>query len=72
MGLEFCAGDGGKDSCDGDSGGPFMIEKEYNDISSYIQYGIESRGPKQCGSGVPGVYTNVMEYMEWILNNVRA
>lgn len=72
VGLEFCAGEKNKDSCGGDSGGPFVIQTEYKDISSYIQYGIVSRGPVNCGSGKPGVYTDVMEYMKWILNNIKS
>ncbi|XP_062534545.1 trypsin beta-like [Armigeres subalbatus] len=47
----ICAGDMGVDSCDGDSGGPA--------VQSGIQYGIVSWGATTCGTGLPGVYTNI-------------
>ncbi|XP_019529951.3 trypsin beta [Aedes albopictus] len=47
----ICAGDIGSDSCDGDSGGPA--------VQDGIQYGIVSWGGTICGTGLPGVYTNI-------------
>lgn len=71
MDKKFCAGDEGKDSCRGDSGGPLMIEDEYRDKDRMIQFGIVSFGPQQCGSTIPGVYTDVRKYINWILDNIR-
>ncbi|XP_046971427.1 CLIP domain-containing serine protease 14D-like [Vanessa cardui] len=68
---QFCAGELGKDSCDGDSGGPFMVENKANGKYRMIQYGIVSYGPKICGTATPGVYTNVVSYMDWILSNMK-
>ncbi|XP_047526263.1 CLIP domain-containing serine protease HP8-like [Pieris napi] len=68
---QFCAGELKKDSCNGDSGGPLMMKANYNDVNSYVQYGIVSHGPTQCGSSFPGVYTDVREYVDWILDNIK-
>ncbi|XP_068619146.1 CLIP domain-containing serine protease HP8-like [Battus philenor] len=68
----LCAGELGKDSCKGDSGGPLMLEGKYvNGASRFIQHGIVSHGPSQCGSSFPGVYTDVSWYMKWILDTIR-
>lgn len=71
---QLCAG--GRrdmDSCLGDSGGPLQAPGIYfNGRVKYIQYGIVSFGLKSCGTaGVPGVYTNVTYYMDWILDTLR-
>ena len=44
----------GKDSCNGDSGGPLIT----NEARGYpwFQVGIVSFGTAQCGKGVPGIY----------------
>ncbi|XP_045483874.1 CLIP domain-containing serine protease 2-like [Pieris rapae] len=68
---QFCAGDFKKDSCNGDSGGPLMMKANYNGVNSYVQYGIVSKGPIQCGSSFPGIYTDVREYVDWILDNIN-
>lgn len=53
----LCAGRGiGRDACNSDSGGPITTEQ-------YV-IGIVSFG-KGCGS-LPGVYTNVVNYLQWI------
>ncbi|XP_050354196.1 CLIP domain-containing serine protease HP8-like [Nymphalis io] len=67
----LCAGEVGKDSCKGDSGGPLMLEELYNDIYRMIQFGVVSYGPQQCGSATPGVYTDVRQYVKWILDNIE-
>ncbi len=33
--------------------------------------GVVSFGSEKCGVGLPGVYTNVEHYMNWILQNLR-
>ncbi|XP_065073631.1 CLIP domain-containing serine protease B4-like [Ochlerotatus camptorhynchus] len=62
--TQMCAGGvRGKDTCSGDSGGPLMKQITAN---NYL-YGIVSFGPNKCGTkGVPGVYTNVAKYIDWI------
>ena len=62
----------GKDSCGGDSGGPLVIKKKRG-LSTYsVQIGIVSWGLPKCGTaGVPGVYTNVGHFMNWILDNIN-
>ncbi|XP_013147134.1 PREDICTED: trypsin delta/gamma-like [Papilio polytes] len=56
-----------KDSCGGDSGGPLM--HEWDDLK-FVVVGIVSYGIKGCGlEGIPGVYTNVFRYMDWIKHN---
>lgn len=60
----ICAGypEGGKDSCSGDSGGPLMV-REYN---RWILVGIVSHGVR-CGEpNLPGIYTNVAQFVDWI------
>ena len=59
----------GKDSCNGDSGGP-LIYREFTD-EPWHQIGLVSFGTSICGKGVPGVYTRVAEYMDWIESKLR-
>lgn len=70
---QICAGGYlGRDSCGGDSGGPLQYVTMVNGISRFVQYGIVSYGPKQCGiDGQPGVYTKISEYIDWILENLE-
>uniref|UniRef100_A0A3F2YTX9 CLIP domain-containing serine protease n=1 Tax=Anopheles christyi TaxID=43041 RepID=A0A3F2YTX9_9DIPT len=71
--TQLCAGgEKGKDSCRGDSGGPLM---RYGDGRSSTKYwyliGVVSFGLEQCGTdGVPGVYTRMSEYMDWVLETM--
>jgi len=61
----LCAGtrSGGKDACQGDSGGA-LVTKEAD--GSWMQPGIVSFG-KGCGNPkYPGVYTRVASYINWI------
>lgn len=50
----------------GDSGGPLACTRE--DVS--FLYGIISWG-EGCGSGKPGVYTNVVKYIDWINSVIK-
>ncbi|XP_056634742.1 phenoloxidase-activating factor 3-like isoform X1 [Diorhabda sublineata] len=70
---QICAGGRkGRDSCGGDSGGPLQEVGDVNGVIRIMQYGIVSFGPKNCGTeGIPGVYTKVSSYMEWILDNLE-
>ncbi|KAL0280492.1 UNVERIFIED_CONTAM: hypothetical protein PYX00_001763 [Menopon gallinae] len=69
--TQICAGgDGGKDSCSGDSGGPLKTRYiNERDEVVYVQHGIVSFGPRKCGTnGRPGVYTRVSSYIDWIMS----
>ncbi|QQP36173.1 Serine protease easter [Caligus rogercresseyi] len=57
-----------QDSCSGDSGSTLMQEYQLQ----YTAVGVVSFGPKLCGTeGVPGVYTRVRNYMDWILDSLE-
>lgn len=59
----LCAGgEEGKDTCRGDSGGPLTLNKDRVEL-----WGVTSSGNVKCGTeGSPGIYTSVIEHMEWI------
>lgn len=67
--TQMCAGGlKGKDTCSGDSGGPLLKQL----TSNHYLYGIVSFGPNKCGiKGVPGVYTSVAKYIDWIESNIE-
>merc|ERR1712228_564591 len=57
------------DSCAGDSGGPLVVQ-EGEESAMYLK-GIVSFGKRKCGTGFPGVYTDVSYYIEWIKQNLK-
>ncbi|NXQ63743.1 GRAA protein, partial [Anthoscopus minutus] len=63
----ICAGakNGGKDSCNGDSGGPLRCNNVMRGITSFGK-------PKKCGKADgPGVYTRLTKrYLEWIRKTI--
>ena len=59
-----------QDSCKGDSGGPLFLHGPNN--SALIQVGIVSYGPTNCGQGLPGVYTRIEHFIEWIKRNLKV
>ncbi|XP_035692468.1 uncharacterized protein LOC118426943 [Branchiostoma floridae] len=61
----FCAGrtSGGRDACEGDSGGPFAAY----DNGRWMLLGIVSWGDGCALQGKYGVYTRVHRFREWIL-----
>jgi len=63
--TEICAMVPGtrKDSCQGDSGGPLVVMDE--DGSRLVQVGVVSWG-RGCGGPLPGVYTRVASFSDWI------
>ncbi|KAL1464067.1 hypothetical protein WDU94_003750 [Cyamophila willieti] len=63
-GNMMCAGypEGGKDSCQGDSGGSLLTE----DLDGIVSWGIGC-----ARSNSPGVYTRVNHYMEWLQQNTK-
>ena len=69
--LQLCAGgEKHKDSCGGDSGGPLTYRKSTD--QPYYQVGVVSYGPSKCGKdGIPGVYTRVASFTDWIANKME-
>lgn len=61
-GGQMCAFYAGRDTCEGDSGGPLQILDDYK-VSTVV--GITSFG-LSCGANVPSVYARVSFYLEWI------
>ncbi|XP_073819736.1 venom serine protease Bi-VSP-like [Musca autumnalis] len=62
--TQLCARDrvNNNDTCQGDSGGPLIIKTGY--LRTYL-VGITSFG-QGCSLSIPGVYTRVSEYLDWI------
>ena len=72
---QLCAGgEAGRDSCVGDSGSALMTTKPKAGNAIFSEWkiiGIVSFGPRICGTdGVPGVYSKVRHYIDWILDSV--
>ncbi|KAF5305586.1 hypothetical protein FQA39_LY01677 [Lamprigera yunnana] len=68
---QLCAGgEEGKDSCDGDSGGPLM--RTFQDAataqSQWYQEGVVSWGVGCARPGYPAIYTCILRYIGWIVN----
>lgn len=71
---QMCAGgEAGKDSCRGDSGGPLMSRERVRDgTGRWSVVGVVSFGPSPCGTpGWPGVYTQVIDFVPWIVSKMR-
>lgn len=68
---QLCAGgEKAKDTCGGDSGSPLM----FYDVKAgaWVLTGIVSLGVRDCGTeGIPGVYTDVRQYLDWIKENAQ-
>lgn len=64
-GRNLCAGykEGGKDSCQGDSGGPMVVSLGNN---QFRQIGVVSWGAGCASPGIPGIYTRVSAFSDWI------
>uniref|UniRef100_A0A8C1VJ94 Zgc:153968 n=1 Tax=Cyprinus carpio TaxID=7962 RepID=A0A8C1VJ94_CYPCA len=64
----LCAGptEGGKGLCQGDGGGPLVING-----SQWIQSGITSFGVQCAVPKYPGGYTRVSQYQDWISSQIK-
>merc|ERR1712223_198798 len=68
---QLCAGGvHGKDSCNGDSGGP-LIQKAKGLGKPWFQVGVVSFGTSRCGAGQPGIYTRLVTFIPWIEQNLK-
>jgi secreted trypsin-like serine protease len=70
----LCAGvlTGGMDSCQGDSGGPLMAPIRVGKQFLYYQIGVVSYGIGCARADVPGVYTRVSHFVDWIKEQVAT
>ena len=59
----------GRDSCNGDSGGP-LIGRLQSGTPHYL-IGVVSFGTEKCGIGFPAAFTDVFKYKDWILANMK-
>jgi secreted trypsin-like serine protease len=69
--MDLCAGyaKGGMDACEGDSGGPLIVQRPHD--HRWTLAGIVSNGVK-CGEPLlPGVYTRVAKFVPWIMEQMR-
>ena len=64
----ICAGEAGKDSCQGDSGSALFSEQSNKRIS---QYGVVSFGVGCGREGWPGVYSKPIQYSAWIADQMK-
>ncbi|XP_067630340.1 serine protease filzig isoform X2 [Eurosta solidaginis] len=64
--IFICAGwkKGGYDSCEGDSGGPMVLQRE--DDKRFQLGGVISWGIGCAEANQPGVYTRISEFRDWI------
>lgn len=67
----FCAGEKGKDSCPGDSGGPFVSPMLSSDEGPHYLIGIVSWGPSCRSRNYKGYYTKVANYVDWIKQTIE-
>ncbi|OWR41265.1 hemolymph proteinase 17 [Danaus plexippus plexippus] len=68
----LCAEAGGRDACEGDSGGP-LIQPFYNQdkkVYYFYQTGVVAYGRRCAEAGYPGVYSRVTHYILWIQKHI--
>jgi secreted trypsin-like serine protease len=66
-GSMLCAGQPGVSPCFGDSGGPLFVAAP----SGWLQFGVVSHGPQQCGAQ-PGVYARLSAERTWIRDTMAT
>ncbi|XP_045537313.1 trypsin-1 [Papilio machaon] len=68
--TQMCAGheQGGRDSCWADSGGPLMVR---GNKGHSMVVGVVSTGSGCARAKMPGIYTRVSRYTDWIVENVN-
>lgn len=65
----FCASGGStKDTCQGDSGGPIFWKGANN---YHYQIGVVSFGQNCADAAKPGVYTKLLNYLDWIKTTTK-
>jgi secreted trypsin-like serine protease len=69
--TQICAGEmsGGKDSCQGDSGGSLFVKEIRDNKIKYVSVGIVSYGDGCALPDKPGIYTRISSYLDWIVSN---
>ena len=63
---------GGKDSCQGNSGGPLVQYSEGGNQGRATLIGVVSWGRGCARSGSPGFYANVAHFRDWIKKHSSA
>lgn len=54
-----------------------MLPKPFNGTLRHVQFGIVSAGDPRCAwlreseKSKPGIYVNVKQYMDWILDTIE-
>ncbi|XP_076338710.1 serine protease 30-like [Tachypleus tridentatus] len=66
---QMCAGfrKGGQDSCQGDSGGPLLVKEG----DKFVIIGVVSAGIGCARPLLPGLYTKVSSYLDWIEQYIK-
>jgi secreted trypsin-like serine protease len=59
---------GGIDACQGDSGGPFVVQEG---IDQWVLAGATSWGIGCARPGVPGLYTRLSRYGDWLAGHIQ-
>lgn len=64
----MCAGfsEGGRGSCHGDSGGPFMLPVQENGSFAFYQIGVLSGSIGCAQPNIPVIFSSVGYYADWI------
>nr|XP_022321791.1 fibrinolytic enzyme, isozyme C-like [Crassostrea virginica]XP_022321856.1 fibrinolytic enzyme, isozyme C-like [Crassostrea virginica] len=62
----ICPFEPNKSACNGDSGGPYVCEKN----GGYMLAGVTSWGISTCDGTFPSVYTRVSYYLAWLANYI--
>lgn len=69
--TNLCAGGRETDACQGDSGGPLVCcDNSTSEVSSCRISGVVSWGIGCATEGIPGVYTEVAHYIDWVKKSI--